>query len=820
MARGAGRPGLAGVQGRGRWLAGGLAALVVLLFAGQWGADFLADRWWAAALVPEAASFLGSVRLLRLTLEAAAVLIATAWFTGHLLVVHRAIDSVQISRQVANLEIREALTPTTLLPLALGIGVALGLVAGLGSGREWPVFALAWHGVAYGTTDPLLHRDLGVFVAQLPLWEVLHGFARLLAWGGLLLVGVLYTALGALRWQRRRLAISGHARRHVGLLLAACALTLAWGFVLDPFLAAAGRAPTPAQWSAFELSSLALAGACLAAAAVSSLWAIRGQHLLMVAGWSVLLAGALVVRLVLPGGALAEGRDQGVERISLDRIAYGIDRLEDVAASFPVQDAPGAPSLWTWASIGRMVVTDSLVLEAAAPASIPLGGSSIPVWLVLRSQPGGQASVLAIADGATGAGSGPVSYRAGDTVAYPGLVTFATLAPSAVRPGAPRLTSEQGGLGVSAAGWVRRVVLAWSLQSADLLRPLPEEGRLRWHLAPRGRLERLAPFASWDTPRPVVMGGTLGWVAHGYLSSTQFPGSARILDAGAEVGTLEAGLIGMVDAATGATAIYLAPDAGPLSRSWADLTQGVVRPTSELPLAVWQRVQYPARLFAAQSLVLEQEPWRAGQLAGRNAAGEDDPAPPLSFWEEGSGHALVAPYLRGDDRRVRTLLIGRVGEQGYRPTLLRLSEGGSVPGPQAAEAIWDRFPSYEQMLDSVVRSGQRFERGPYRILPGGDRPIAYQPWYAFDPAGRVTQPYVAVAQGVQAGAGRTFGDAWNNLLGTGAPLPPGFGPLTPLEEARRWMLRADSALHAGDWEGFGRAFGALHQALGVVRVEQ
>jgi hypothetical protein len=29
------------------------------------------------------------------------------------------------------------------------------------------------------------------------------------------------------------------------------------------------------------------------------------------------------------------------------------------------------------------------------------------------------------------------------------------------------------------------------------------------------------------------------------------------------------------------------------------------------------------------------------------------------------------------------------------------------------------------------------------------------------------------------------------------------------------MQRADSALRVGDWEGFGRAYGALRQALGA-----
>ena len=40
---------------------------------------------------------------------------ASAWFIGHLLLVYRAVGTVQVRRNVANLEFREALTPRALL---------------------------------------------------------------------------------------------------------------------------------------------------------------------------------------------------------------------------------------------------------------------------------------------------------------------------------------------------------------------------------------------------------------------------------------------------------------------------------------------------------------------------------------------------------------------------------------------------------------------------------------------------------------------------------------------------------------------------------
>src|ERR687889_2569875 len=156
---------------RGRRLTGVLAAVVLLLFAGRWTAVLLADRWWATEFSPQAATYLTDWHILRLTLDLAGILIAAAWFIGNLLLVYRAVGTVQVRRNVANLEFREALTPRALLTVVVISGVLLGMLVGLGASRWWSDVALAWEGVSYGIGDPLLGRDLGLYVAQLPVWR-------------------------------------------------------------------------------------------------------------------------------------------------------------------------------------------------------------------------------------------------------------------------------------------------------------------------------------------------------------------------------------------------------------------------------------------------------------------------------------------------------------------------------------------------------------------------------------------------------------------------------------------------------------------------
>ncbi|MFL5473901.1 MAG: UPF0182 family protein, partial [Gemmatimonadales bacterium] len=316
---------------RRRRLAAALGALVALLFLGRWTATLLADHWWAAQLSPAAASFILDWHILRFTLDLCGCLMASAWFIGHLLLVYRAVGTVQVRRNVANLEFREALTPRALLTVVVVTGVLLGMVVGVGASRWWRDVALAWQGVTYGINEPLAGRDLGVYVAQLPVWRAAHGFFLLLVLLALTGAAALYMLVGAIRWIERRPAINHHARAHLGWVLAALATALAWGYLLEPYelLARPPELLDQATWRATANVSPILAGIALAAAGISALWAARPRHALVVSAWIVLTASSIVTHWLLPSMLTGTG-EPALDNASLEqlsRVAYGLEPL-------------------------------------------------------------------------------------------------------------------------------------------------------------------------------------------------------------------------------------------------------------------------------------------------------------------------------------------------------------------------------------------------------------------------------------------------------------------------------------------------------------
>jgi hypothetical protein len=286
------------------------------------------------------------------------------------------------------------------------------------------------------------------------------------------------------------------------------------------------------------------------------------------------------------------------------------------------------------------------------------------------------------------------------------------------------------------------------------------------------------------------------------------------------VGSVRAGFLGVVNAESGATRIFLQPGADPLAETWARLSQGVVEPGSSIPESVLRAAPYPEELFRIQAQELEHAPWKAGSMGGGTGQGTADLPPPQIAWAaDTSGPLLISTFETPGERRLSAVLVGSRNDGRTNLSLIRLDSTTTLPIRGVLENRWSNFPSYDALTDSIREDGGKLERGPLRVDVSSGTSVAYQSYFALRPSGGMALAWVSVAARDalrdRQGAGRTLDEAWSNLLGNTVPAPPGSAQAGRLDEARRWMERADSALRSGDWSEFGRAWSTLRSVLGL-----
>ena len=316
-----------------------------------------------------------------------------------------------------------------------------------------------------------------------------------------------------------------------------------------------------------------------------------------------------------------------------------------------------------------------------------------------------------------------------------------------------------------------------------------------------------------------MIDGELVWLLDGYIASSTFPLTGRAVWRDRQVGSLGAGFLGTVNAENGAARVFLQPEADPLAETWARLANGVVEPAAAIPEAVLRATGYPGDLFRVQAKELERSPWKAGSVSGQGQGTAEAPPPQVGWARDTSGPVVVSTFESQGQRRLSAVLIGSRDEGRNQLTLVRLDSTTTLPVRGVLENLWANFPSYNALNDSIREDGGKLERGPLRVEVEDAGPIAYESYFAPRPSGGVVLAWVSVAAPgdvrPRLGAGRSFKEAWSNLLGATVPAPPGAAQAGRLDEARRWLQHADSALRTGDWPEFGRAWGSLRTVLGL-----
>jgi hypothetical protein len=778
------------------------ALAVLLLFVGRWAADFLATKWWAAALSPAAEAFTTDWMLLGLTLDLCAIAVASTWFAAQAVLVARAIGTVQVEELVGTARIRQPIPMRLLLLAGLGLGVLLGIITGAGA-RAWRApLALAWQGVTYGVTDPLLGQDLGTFVAQLPLWNLAHGFALSLAILGLALAFALYAAIGAIRRHGSSIEVHGDARRHLGALLAILALVIAAGALLTPYrLAASVDPPLGIVPSRLRITAAhAMAGGAIAVAIMSTAWAIRARHSLLVGGWLVMLIGWGVERLVIPAMA-AEGSGSPTREEDLRALESTFWGLRLTEAAVP-EAVPTPRVTWDQDALLRWLAQRGALPFAISPAAAPVRNDTIaPTWMAIlstREEPA-RLEWLTVVDRGNGG--------------QPDILQQATMPDARVYPGAPAWRTT-GDSGVRVGGWIRRVVLAWARQAPTMLRT-PASSSVDWRLDPVERVRGVLPMLSWRLTGVLLLAERPVWVVTGFATVRRAPMMRDRSWGGLDVAGVTPAILGFVDIASGGLTLMQDPAADALGRAWATIAGSLIEPAGSIPQESVQSVAYPAEWLEAQLHVLEGPQWELGRRPGRRVA-DGPPEAPAVLWTAGEP-SWQAPF-EDPGRRSMNALVSAQRRDGTPQLQVARVDGVAPDNGRELERRWGRGIMIRQLRDSVRAAGDSLIAGPLRWHLSDGMLAASMSLIS---EGRKSPPalvWIATARGNLLGGGREVGAAWASLMersaGDSMAAPSAPDADARLAALRTWINRADSALARGDLTAFGRAWEAVRGLLG------
>jgi hypothetical protein len=774
-----------------------LAVVILVLFAGRWGAVLLSERWWAAAVAPEAMGEVTRRHLSALLFEGAGILVASFWCVGQLLLVVGSIHAVEVPRRIGNLEIRELVPPVILRQGAVAVGLLLGLLLGSGGGRAAPMIEQAWRGVTYGLADPVLGLDLGAYLVQLPVWSAALSFAERLAWSGALGTALCHFLVGGIRFSRRGIEMTESARLQVGTLSAMAILLAAGQEALGPLRTVAGIereglvALSPAtRWG--------IATAWGIAALAVGLWAIRPWPPLVLTGLGLWAGTGLLTHVVGPVRGTTPIVLDATTRPIADR-ATGLERL--VIRQLPQGQRPprlGPVGFWDRQVVGELLASGQGRMLALEPQRIPHAGGSVPVWFAVRAGERGVETV-AIADDRLGPRGASVSFREGDPAAYPGVVSWHQLSPFEVAPDLPDTVASEGRGGVGVGSGLRRLILAWGSQRVAVLSATGEDTLLHWRRAPRDRAAALLPEVWWDVARPVWEAGELAWVVDGWLTAEGAPFAPALAWDGVPQRYARSAVFAVVRGVGGRTRIYLRPDADAYARAVALGSGGMIAPPESIPPFL-SHLPYSDREVAV--------------LASALQGGSDSllPLPALGWGTGPEPQAPISAPGRGSDQGRVNGMVSAPG--GRAPELIEWIPQGPV-APRALRAAWQRFATFERLSDSIAAVRGKLRAGPVRYLAAAEGTIAVEVHHLIPATGAPTVAWVNLAAGTGMGAARTPAAAWANLLGESAPLVPEPDLPDAMREARRWAALADSALRAGDLEAFGRAFEALKRVLGT-----
>lgn len=437
-------------------------------------------------------------------------------------------------------------------------------------------------------------------------------------------------------------------------------------------------------------------------------------------------------------------------------------------------------------------------------------------------------------------------------------------------------TRFQGSGGVGLGSFWRRLLYAWEFGDPNLVisGAITSDSRIIYNRNVQQRIRQIAPFLVLDADPYLVVGkDAMYWLQDAYTATDLVPYSHD--DQRTGLNYMRNSVKVAVNAYSGEVTFYAMQPDEPILKAYADIFPHLFRPASEMPDVLRQHLRYPEDLFRFQTdaylryhiqdprqFYQKEDQW---DVPTEIFGGSDQRLRPYYILARLPGSQtnqfmLILTFVP----RNRTNAIGWIaalsdGANYGKLVEYRFPTSESVPGPTQVERRIDSDGRVSQQLTLWNQSGSKVIRGDLLMIPIGGANVFFEPLYLAATTGgneipqlkRVVvvngdsvamEPTLARAIDVLFGHAQPSGlDTTGATVATPSPTPTAAGTAaatpTPAKTATAIATatgtpgalpsdipslaalaqeaydRAQAALRAGDFAGYGTEIARLKQIL-------
>ena len=405
--------------------------------------------------------------------------------------------------------------------------------------------------------------------------------------------------------------------------------------------------------------------------------------------------------------------------------------------------------------------------------------------------------------------------------------------------------------GIELSSSLRTLALAWRFRDANLLfaSQVNQTSRFVFRRSVRERVSTIAGdlLRFPEAPYPVIHEGRIVWMFEGFTGTRWFPLSASyFLQPGRPVRYTRNSVKVTVDAVSGRVDFYVADEADPLLRAYRQAFPSLFKPLADMPEGLREHIRYPKAMLGLQARVLfqyhqetarlfhgQQDVWTLPQELAQGTT----PVPYQPEYglyrlpgESDSAFLLTSVFVPRGRQNLTAILTARSEPDRYGELILfDVPVEDQVPGPRQVEALIEQDPIISQQFSLWRTGGSQVWTGHLHLIPVGKTLLYMEPVFlaAEEDAIPELRRFV-VSDGYRVTMEEILGDAiqaLSLLAGDSSPPPvaatsiPDTQDLTPLDtslwpaEALALLEQAETALRAGDFQGFGESLAELRTLL-------